>query len=336
MAIRNTVNVLWLLSSLVLVGCPGDPEPSGSEWVENSAASDVGWLMSVWGPSGSEIYAVGGSPDEGAMLRFDGNTWSTVEGLEGLPLLNWVHGLSSDVMFAVGGGGTALRWSGSSWERLDTPTDEDLWGVWVNAPDDVYAVGGRGLGGSEATVLHFDGTVWTRVELPELQRPNVRAFFKVWASGPDDVWVVGQRGAVVRFDGTSWTEQLVGTSDDVISVWGIGPDRVAMAAGRNNGTVVTWDGNDFTAHSLAPLPGLNGVWMRNADQVHIAGNEGQIGVVDFATGEVLSDDYQSTRLSIHSIFGDSSGRLRAVGGNLNTSSAPYEGIAFERMLGTME
>jgi hypothetical protein len=331
----------WVLPAGILLcvfasGCPSDPPVDNESWAEEFDATDVGWLMCAWGPSATEIYAVGGGPDSGVMLRSDGESWERVSGLDGLPLLNWVHGLSSDVMFAVGNDGTALRWDGSTWEPMETPTEEDLWGVWVNAPDDVYAVGGRGLGTSVATVMHFDGATWSVIEMPELERPNVRAFFKVWASGPDDVWVVGQRGAVVRYDGTEWTEQLVGTGDDVISVWGLGPNRVAMAAGRNNGTVVTWDGTSFTAHSLAPLPGLNGVWMRDPNRIHVAGNEGQLGVVDFDTGAVVSDDYQTTRLAFHNIFGDESGGLLAVGGNLNSSGPPYQGIAFRRSLGTGE
>ena len=210
---RMVVSIIFMG---LMMGCPPDPPEPSEGWTDAFDASDLGWFLSTWGPSADDLYAVGGSLDDGLMMHYDGATWSEVAAIGDVPLLNWVHGLAADDIFVVGNGGTALHWDGALWTPMDTPTEEDLWGVWAAAPDDVYAVGGRGLATAEATILHYDGTAWSAVEVPELMRPNVFAFFMVWGSAADDVWVVGQRGAVLHYDGTEWTEQLVGTSEDVI------------------------------------------------------------------------------------------------------------------------
>lgn len=321
---------LLLFGALSLTACPGDPEG----WGPAFDASGTGWLLSVWGPSGDDLYAVGGSPEEAAMMRFDGATWSAVDlGLDA-PLLNWSYGFGADDVTVVGNEGTILHWDGASWTTQTTTTTEDLWGVWGAAPDDMWAVGGRGRGPGQETILHYDGATWTKIKTPELTRPNVFAFFKVWGTAADDVYIVGQRGAVLHYDGQTWTEQLVGTSEDLISLWGTSSDQIVIVGGRNNGQIVTWNGTEWRHESLAPLPGLNGVWTRGNGVAHVVGVGGTLATVDLDTlayeDQTPLDVSQS--LDFHAVFGDSQGKLTAVGGNFLQAMGPYEGIAYDREL----
>lgn len=353
--------LLWLGLALGAVGCGDDGDGSGcdvssDDWAPAFDAEPVGWMMNVAGAC-DDLYAVGGADDRdgdgsfGVAWRFDGAAWSEVDlGVprDELPLLNWTMRFAADDVVVVGNDGLVLRWDGTRWDREETPTTLDLWGVWGAAPDDVWAVGGGPNespdGPTEVAVaLHWDGTAWREVDVPG---PEDGQFFKVWGTGADDVLIVGSDLTVSRWDGATWAPQNVrwegGRSDnDLISLWGTGPDRIAIAGGRNNGILVTWDGGSWTVHDLSPVPGLNGVWMGAADdggaqdRVHMAGAREEIVVVDFATGEVVESYFGDVPrpLDYHAIFGDGCGNLWAVGANF---LLPARGIASTRRLGCGE
>jgi hypothetical protein len=108
--------------------------------------------------------------------------------------------------FAVGAGGTLLRRTGNSWSASPSPTTEDLYGVWGSGPSDVWAAGNAGL------ILHFDGSTWT-----VSHNRMAGSFLGVWGSGARDVWVVGSgrepdndyAALLLHWDGTSWTESYL-------------------------------------------------------------------------------------------------------------------------------
>lgn len=318
------------LIACALVALASCPSPVDDSWQEPFDASAGGWLLSVWGAP-DDLWAVGGVPEPSTaiiMHRYEGE-WKSVGAPPGTPLLNWVFGFGEEI-FIAGEGGVVLHRVDGSFETMTTPTEEDLWGVWGSSPSDVWAVGGDPFPGGVPTVLHYDGTSWEAIETPELMRANVFAFFKVWGSGPDDVWVVGQRGAVLHYDGTEWTEELIGASVDMISLWGTGPDRIVVVGGRGNGTFYTYDGSSWQEGEIPlGLPGLNGVWVD--EQIHVVGEQGTIYSFDFETREATADESIPSALTLHAIFGDGE-RLTTVGGNLNSPTAPFEGIARARRM----
>ncbi|MBX3249858.1 MAG: hypothetical protein KF901_21955 [Myxococcales bacterium] len=315
--------------AFVLIACPS-PSPPSDEWAPAFDATDAGWLLSVWGPSPAAVYAVGGDnqPSRGTVWRREAGRWREVSlGVE-TPLLNWVTGFGEDDVVIVGNRGTVLRGDGTTWERQETPTDQDLWGVWGSGPDDVWAVGGVPFMGGIPTVIRWDGVAWREVELPELVRANVFAFFKVWGTGPSDVWIVGQRGVLLHWDGSAWEERFAGVDADLISLWGTRPDRVAMVGGRGNGWIVTWDGAELRRRQPPGLPGLNGVWMGSDDVIHVVGEQGEIATFDFDSLEMI-DELFPTTLTFHAIFGDGE-RLTTVGGNFSMPAGPFRGVAYDR------
>jgi hypothetical protein len=329
-----------LTSLIVLVfgcaGCGPDDKTNNDKpdegWQQAFDASESGWLLSVAGASPSSVYAVGGTPETGRVWHFDGTSWSEQDVPEGVPLLNWVHVFDDESAVIAGNDGTILRRREGAWVQEATTTDQDLWGVWGADSSEIWAVGGNGREGDEATVLAWSGDGWEEQAVPELERPNVRAFFKVWGSGTDDVYIVGQRGAVLRWDGSNFEELLVGTSEDLISVWGTGPDNVVAVGGRANGVVAHFDGSDWTTTSLAPAPGINGVWMDEPETAWVAGNSGTLGRLDLSqldAESALERDEVDTRLDVHAVFGIEDRRF-AVGGNFGMPQGPYRGIALER------
>ncbi|MEM7675333.1 MAG: hypothetical protein AAF449_04940 [Myxococcota bacterium] len=326
-------NKLALVGFTLAAACGSDPAPPNPTWSTAFDAARFGWLLNVWGSSADDLYAVGGSPSRGRMTRFDGQAWTDVDlGLE-VPLLNWAFGFGANDVFVVGNQGTVLRRTGQGWTATATITDQDLWGVWGANPNDVWAVGGNGREEGQATLLRFDGASWRRVEVPALSRSGVFAFFKVWGTSADNVYVVGQRGAVLRWNGTELTEVLVGTSRDLIALWGTGPESIVIVGGRANGQVVTWDGSQWRTTLLALRPGLNGVWMNDPKVAHLVGLNGSILRFDVDTEEVIDDSPPEVGLDFHAVFGDPAGQgLVAVGGNFQFVDGPYEGVAYQRSL----
>lgn len=312
-----------LVSSAFLFSACG---PSG--WTEAFDAAERGWQMNVWGTSQTNVYTVGGSLERGRIQHFTGETWQEVTLGVDVPLLNWAFGFGPEDVFVVGNDGVVLHWDGTRWQEQSTPTRAPLWGVWGAARDDVWAVGGTGTGSGRAVMLHFDGTAWTEVPLPGLTTGNVFALYKVWGLDAANVWAVGQQGVVLRYDGASWREEASGAPDDLISVWGTGPDRVVAVGGRAGGIVSVWDGTDWRTRALPSVPGLNGVWMQPGQPAWLVGAEGT--VVRLALdGLTHEEDDVDTVLDLHSVFGVA-GRMWTVGGDLTTGTGAFRGVALSR------
>ncbi len=341
------MRILVSILATAAFACSSDsestPQPS---WVEAFDATSGGWLLSVWGPSSDDLYAVGGTPTDGRIVRFDGQRWTEQTiGLD-VPLLNWVYGFGSDDLWAVGNEGAIIHFDGVQWTKSATVTDQDLWGVWGASPDDLWAVGGNGRSAGEATILRYDGQRWRSVEVPVLQRAGVNAFFKVWGTDARNLYIVGQNGSILRWDGQAFEEALVGTTDDLIAIWGAGPERIMVVGGRANGQIVFWDGLGWTSRSLAPRPGLNGVWMPDPETAYVVGQNGTVVKVlvdvdeddqDPLTRAGLSFDDEVladvVTLDFHAVFGTGTAgfgdRLVTVGGNFAVAVASFEGVAYE-------
>lgn len=334
--------VITSLLTALIAGC-GDDDNRGTEHDENNQSScepapvDGGWaeamseleegaLMSVWGPHPKRVYAVGGQPHDGiAFVRKD-QSWESVDIPQGA-MLNWVHGVDNEV-WMVGNEGRALRSvGGRDFESWDTGVDDDLWGVWAAAVDDVWAVGGDARDfDAEPVILHFDGENWTSVQLPSLDRSS-NALFKVWGTGPDHVFAVGALGVILHFDGASWSQMASGTGEDFVSLWGRAGDEIVAVGGRSNGMVARYDGDEWDSRLLGGTPGLNGVWMDCTGRAHVNGVDGYGFVLEPGSMEPVIEETPTTMV-LHAIFGFDGGPRFGVGGTLD-SSPPYTGMVIE-------
>lgn len=319
-------------------GCPEpEPEPSGlspGAWqTAVEADASEGAFLSVWGPGPHDVWAVGGQvasimdPGVGMARRRQDGTWSPVQLPADVPLLNWVHGTDSRV-WIVGNGGAALYHDGSAFTTTDTGTDAPLWGCWASSDDDVWAVGGDAFDADgDPTILRWDGASWTPQTLPALDR-ETNAMFKVWAAAEDAVWVVGANGVILHFDGQAWTQQLAGTGNDLISLWGTGPDDIVAVGGRSIGTIARYDGTSWTSEDIGVIAGLNGIWMHEDGDAALAGNLGAAAILRAPDFDVELEDSDAGIFVLHGIFGFESGERIAVGGSLDRSP-PYLGIIVE-------
>ncbi len=309
----------------VFSDCNGPP----ADWQVAFDASEIGYMMSGWGPGDGSFWVVGGQLENGAVLHYEGDEWTEVDIGFPVPLLNWVHGTSANDVFVGGNDAFILHYDGVSWSRHFLPVDDPVWGLWAVAPDDVWAVGGDGVFGIEPFVIHYDGQAWSRASIPTIVRPGVSALFKVWGASADDIYTVGQNGAVLHWDGAAFTELGVGISQDLIGIWGNGSDDITVVGGRGTAEFAHFDGATWTRAPASSMVGLNGVWTRRPEVAHVVGVLGTVLRIDPRTLEVLEQDFVPTTLELHAVFGDDSGHLFAFGANFNL---PERGIVLIRKL----
>jgi hypothetical protein len=282
--------------------------------------------MSVWGPSPTDVYAVGGqpgTPDDpsvGLALHFDGDDWSEQSLPADTAMLNWVYGVD-DLVFAVGQKGAIVRREGGEWTTETSPTDRTLWGVWGASLDELWAVGGNGSSDDPVLLARRNDT-WESVAVPAFEADS-KGLFKVWGTAADDVWVVGDRGVTLHYDGDAWTPQETGESIDLISLWGSDAEGIIAVGGRANGYLARLDDTSWSTEILSTA-GLNGVWVDPAGPITAVGTQGLILSVD-PGGFGYTEEESPSPLSLHATFGFSGGPRFAVGGSL-LAPPPWMGV----------
>lgn len=223
----------------------------GTQWVsvegfEAGPDESIG-LFSVWGSSGSDVFAVGSTFDGqfglSLIFHFDGNGWQrmTVPG-EVLPSLADVWGSSATDVYAVGldqradpTEGTVLHYDGSAWTAVYHEAGLNLTTVWGSSAEDVFAAGFTVREQNDqfivaGAVRHFDGSAWSTVPIPKTGVLN-----ELWGSSSTDVFAVGDSGVILHFDGAAWTATNP-TDQTLLGIWGIGTAE-AFATG-NAGTIL--------------------------------------------------------------------------------------------------
>jgi len=244
----------------------------------------------------TDVFAVG---SDGAILQYDGSTWSQVSSGTSNDLTN-VWASSPDDIFASGKSGTIVHYNGSTWRTMNSGTSNDLNDVWGNSPADVYVVGVsgtilncdgiewsqmssgttenlRGIWGDSAedvfavgeagTILHYDDETWDLMSSGISNDLN-----DVWGDSEEDVFVVGDSGMVLHYDDNKWTQMSSGTSEDLNNVWGDSADNVFVVG--DSGTMLHYDGNTWIQMSSVISENLNKVWGKSANDIFIVGNSG--------------------------------------------------------------
>jgi hypothetical protein len=264
---------LCLTATLAAAAAPPAPHTSVTNF--------PGDLLSVSAVSPSDAWATGeASPYSNAvaLLHWNGSTWAqmTVPARKNSMLAS-VSADSANDAWAVGstpGSGIstkdlALHWNGTSWAHVRVPSPgtapvaDNLVGVSADAPGDAWAVGFFfTIGGTttSALALHWNGTAWTQVAVPDASQVELRA---VTAKSPSDAWAVGDNlhsGQVVilHWNGTAWTQAATPAIPASLSavtelsstdVWAVGDGGEPDLS-----VVLHWDGTSWTRQP-SPSPG---------------------------------------------------------------------------------
>jgi len=212
-----------------------------------------GALSCIWGSSPSDVFAVG---HHGIILRYDGSTWKEI--------------MNSDTL------GSLDNLKGS----LYTKFIGSLRGVWGSSPTDVYVVGDSLLSGG--TVLHYDGTAWSRVV-----RQGWVMLYGVWGSSHSDVFVVGSSAflgaAILHFDGDQWKKvKESGREIHPMGIWGVSSSDVFVVGsaviedGERVGFILHYDGTTWDWMQSDTDSRLYSVWGNSASDFFAVGENGTI------------------------------------------------------------
>jgi len=305
---------------------PGPGPDLQPRWQAAFDTSSTGDLSGVWGSGPNDVFVVGGTPEQGEVYHFDGQTWRQMP-VPDVPLLVWVYGFGPDDVIAVGEDGGAIHYDGTEWTALDTGVDEALWGVWGASPDNIWIVGGD-VGVSDPVILHYDGKTFERFAVPNTDR-NATALFKVWGIG-SKVFAVGERGLILEFDGSSWQQVPAGpdADDDFVSLWGNSENNIVAVGGRGSARIAEYDGTAWSTLRFDAIPGLNAVYMTEEGETVVGGVNGFAGLYDMTTNGLIEES-TDTLIALHSTWGDENGRYYSVGGRF---SPPPMGVALVRTI----
>lgn len=171
---------------------------TGFEAIAITRADEI-WASTAMDPSlrflGALVRVSLITPDAGAPAwtfeEYDSRMKSRIFGIWG----------NDDAIWLVGEGGALRRkardaMSLKAFERVESPASTTLRGVFGFATDDVWAVG------DESTVLHWDGSAWTKLATPFDALPDKPRLISVWGSAKDDVWI-GGNGVMLHFEGSA-------------------------------------------------------------------------------------------------------------------------------------
>ena len=190
-----------------------------------------------------------------------------------------------------------------------------LFSVAGTAADDVWVAGADQGGGLGPTVLHYDGSSWTKRDT------GLKDGDLLWVHAFDDgtVFFAGAKGRILRRQGGTFEQLVTPDTQYVWGVWGASPDDMWAVGGRadgGHGFIWRYQGKQWTAVTLGPdLPSPKAwfkVWGRAADDVWFCGMGGAMLRYD---GAKLAAVDSGTKRNLLTIHGRADGSLiTAVGG----------------------
>jgi hypothetical protein len=310
---------------LLLSACGGGSDAGSGEWQVVMSDLPAG-LTSVWGTSATDIWAIGGDPNNtgNTVKHFDGTRWQDMTtGSKGD--LWWVYGFPGGSTFFGGANGLILRYQDGQFDAMKTPGDATVYGIWGTSEDDLWAVGGNV--GSDAFAWRYDGTAWTNAAGFPPVLVNSQSLFKVWGSSADHVWMVGTEGTILFYDGDRLTQVKSNTTRDLFTVSG----REGLAAtvgGFGSGVILENDGSGWQDVTPDKTPQLVGVVVA-ADTAYAVGIEGALEQRNNSGDWEPVKTGLKTSLTIHTIWVDPDGGVWAVGGDV-LSSPLEDGIMIHR------
>lgn len=298
----------------LMLGCGDGDDPHESRW-QVVHRELPGALLSVWGTTASDVWAVGGDPGDGLgpmVLHYDGESWSRLEtGHTGD--LWWTFGFAGGPLFMGGAGGAILRYEAGELTPMTTPGTDTVFGIWGSSPTEMWAVGGASGGSQGAFAWRLEGDEWVVAPGFPAELADRGAIWKVYGRGTDDVWLVGTAGLVLHWDGTSFSTGNTGGGESLFTVHANG-DRFVAVGGFGTGIVLEHDGTDWVDMSPDAADPLVGVCLTPNGGTAV----GQYGAVfeRGAGGWQAEDTGFLLDETLHSVWIDPDGGRWAVGGQV--------------------
>lgn len=273
-------------------------------------------LLSVWGSSASDVWVVGGDARAGAgpyAAHYDGTAWTKHDTGQRNVDLWWVFGFEGGPVYMSGSNGTILRYQGGNFEKLTTPGNFIVFGMWGAAPNDIWAVGGNF--GTSGFVWRFDGTTWTPVANIPPDLTGQGTCWKVNGRASNDVWISATSGATLHWNGTSLERMDVPVDASLLSIAGNG-ERFVTVGGNFDGVLYENDGSGWKSALPTGGPRLTGVAV-SADTAYAVGQTGTV-LRRGSDGTWAVQKPRATNENLHAVWIDPDGGVWSVGGQYDT------------------
>jgi hypothetical protein len=129
-------------------------------------------LDKLWGSSAEDIWAMGSA----GLWHFDGNSWEKFGNFSGM---NWsgIYGFSSSNIWAsTSTAGRIYHYDGSNWNMVNEFNFPGysltyITDIYGDSPNNIFAVGaiGNPLTSGKGLILKYNGTNWSKVNIPDVE-----------------------------------------------------------------------------------------------------------------------------------------------------------------------
>jgi hypothetical protein len=316
------------------LGCSPGPGPGGTGGTGGAAPSAPAWqvvyegtalggaVLSVWGPSASEVFVVGGPLGNGGNAvawHLEGSAWKSL-GVTGTDSFWWVTGTSATDVWMSGEKGRLTHWDGSAFTEMPRLTTATIWGVWAKSPTEAWAVGGtpgKGMMADNDVVLRWDGKTWAKEALP---MPLGRSLNKVWGTSSEDLYAVGEYGTVWHRKGSAWANESMPpvAKSNLLTVFGCSATDVYAVGGQD---VIHSDGTTWSPDKTVMLTNsVNGVTCGAPGEVLIVGFGGL--KQRLVKGAWVDEFDQDPTGDLHGSWADGQGSFWVAGGDFISKASP--------------
>ena len=340
------LTALVLCTLMVLGAMPTPASATENVWTEMTSPTEEG-LFEVWSSAADDVFVL---TTWGGIWHYNGSNWTDMSSsLIPFPCSIW--GSAADDVFVVGDDrdhhAIILHYNGTSWSKMETdmaiPPGSRWWlyNVWGSAANDVFAVGAiLTEGHHHAIILHYNGTSWSKMDIPPETLPSSR-FQYVWGSAANDVFAFGdtydvnpEEGeyVILHYDGSNWTPIPLpdefntpefcelfhgwGSSNNVYLVGDIiNEDELSV-----EGIVIHYNGESWSEAYRLTSTAFYEVWGASSNDVFVGGvvvdeewNIENIIIVHYDGSNWTQMDTPTIKDVIYSIWGSSANDVFAVG-----------------------
>jgi hypothetical protein len=254
-----------------------------------------GTTAELYGMWGSDANNVWAVGAGGTILKWDGASWISVSSGTTNDLAA-VWGTQASNVWAVGAAGTILRWNGSAWSSHTSGTTNNLLGLWGSDANDVWAVGMNG------TILKWNGISWSHLSGATIN------FSGMWGSDTNNVWIVGDAGQIRHRSGLLWVTQLSNTTSPLSAIWGSDISHIWAVGGF--GEIVMWNGTGWNPQFSYTNSDLSGVWGLDSNSVWAAGLS---GALFFWNGNIWAPLATGTTADLRAVWGSDANNIWTIG-----------------------
>jgi cysteine-rich repeat protein len=227
-----------------------------AESMDSGTSAD---LIAVWGRTADDVFAVGRAPwtGTGVVVHFDGISWREDPLVPAVASYLSVWGTATGGTFVLGvrdGLPVVAEHDGTSWvEHVDLqpaagPQFQGPGRIWGTSGSNVYLAADR--------LYRYDGASWS-----EVFGVSAADLIDVWGTDVSSVFAARRGGAILRFDGWTWSETNAASgSCGVLAGYG-GPGAFALRCDSQEiGFLRHFDGEAWsTLSTTTPFP-CHGLW----------------------------------------------------------------------------